>query len=48
MPCKDTKISKFNHYHKSDKAPGTIYPDLECLIKKYECKNNPIISSTKK
>ena len=30
----DTKILQFNQYQKSDKAPFTIYADLECIMKK--------------
>ena len=28
----ETKKIEFNQYKKSDKAPFTIYADLECLI----------------
>ena len=28
MPSKDTKISEFNQYKKSDKAPFIIYVDF--------------------
>ena len=31
MPPGDTKISEFNQYHKSDKAPFIICADLESL-----------------
>ena len=31
MPPDDTKISEFNQYHKSDKAPFIIYAGLESL-----------------
>ena len=49
MPSKDTKILEFNQYHKTDKAPATIYADLECLIKgNDESKDDPITSSTTK
>ena len=49
MPSEDTKISEFNQYQKSDKAPFTIYPDLEFIIEKIDgCKNNPENSSTTK
>ena len=34
MLSEDTKILEFNHYQKTDKAPLTIYADLECLIEK--------------
>ena len=36
MPSKDTKILEFNQYHKPDKAPFIIYPDLESLIGKID------------
>ena len=42
MPSADTKISEFNQYQKSDKAPFIIYADLECTIETIDgCKNNP-------
>ena len=42
MPSEDTKILEFNQYQKPDKAPFTIYVDLECIIEKIVgCKNNP-------
>ena len=34
VPSKDTKILEFNQYQKSDKAPFSIYADLECIIGK--------------
>ena len=34
MPSEDTKILEFNQYRKSEKTQGTIYVDLESLIKK--------------
>ena len=34
-------ILKFNQYMKSDITPYIIYTDLESLIKKNNCKNNP-------
>ena len=41
-PSEDTKILKFNHYQKSDKAPFIIYADLECMIEKTDgYKNHP-------
>ena len=44
MPSEDTKILEFNQYQKFDKAPFTIYADLECIIEKIDgCKNNPEI-----
>ena len=47
MPSKDTKISEFNQYKKSDKAPFIIYVDLECIKEKIdECKNSPENPST--
>ena len=49
MSSKYTKILEFNQYHKSDKAPFVIYPDLECLTAKTDgCKNNPENSSATK
>ena len=36
MPSKDTKISEFNQYQKSDKAPFIIYTDLKFLIEKID------------
>ena len=40
MPSEDTKTLEFNQYKKSNKAPFTIYADLECLIEKIDgCKN---------
>ena len=32
MPFEDTKVSEFNQYQKSDKAPFIISADLECMI----------------
>ena len=47
MPYNDTKISEFNQYQKSDKAPFIVYADLECIIVKIGgCKNNPENLST--
>ena len=49
MSFEGTKILKLNQYQKSNKAPFTIYADLECIIKKIdECKNSPENSSTTK
>ena len=48
MTSEDTKISEFNQYQKSDKAPFMIYADLECIEKIDECKNNPKNLSTTK
>ena len=49
MPSEDTKILEFNQSQNSDKAPFTIYADLECIIEKSDrCKNNPENSSTTK
>ena len=49
MPSEVTKISEFNQYKKSDKAPFNIYEDLECIIEKIDgCKNNPKNTSTSK
>ena len=42
MRSEDTKIFKFNHYQKSDKAQFIIYADLEGIIEKIDgWKNNP-------
>ena len=42
MTSEGTKISEFNQYQNSDKAPFTIYADLEFLIEKIgRCKRNP-------
>ena len=44
MPSEDTKISEFNQYQKSDKAPFIIYAHLQCVIEKIDgCKINPEI-----
>ena len=49
MSCEDTKVLEFNQYQKSDKAPFTIYADLEFLIEKFDgCKNNSENSSATK
>ena len=49
MPSEDTKISEFNQYQKSHKAPFIIYADLERIIEKIDgCKNNPKNSPTTK
>ena len=49
MPSENTTILEFNHYQKSDRAPFTIYADLEYIIEKIDgCKNNPENSSTTK
>ena len=49
MPSADTKIFEFKQYQKSDKAPFTIYVDIEWTIEKIDgCKNNPENSSTTK
>ena len=49
MRSENTKISEFDQYQKSDKAPFTIQADLECKIEKNdERKNNPDNSSTTK
>ena len=49
MASEYTKRLEFNQYQKSDKAPFTIYADLEFIIKKIdECKNNSEHSSTTK
>ena len=48
MSFEDTKILEFNQYQKSDKARFIIYADLECIIEKTGCKNNPENSPTTK
>ena len=49
MSFEDTKTLEFNQYQKSDKAPFTIYVDLECIIEKiYRCKKNTEKSSKTK
>ena len=49
IPFEDTKILGFSQYHKSDKAPFTIYADLESLIGKIDgYKNNLEKSSATK
>ena len=49
MPSKDTKISDFNQYWKSDKTLSTNYADLWFLLKKLDgFKKNPEKFSTKK
>ena len=49
MSSGDSKISEFNEFQKSDKAPFIIYADLECVIEKiHGCKSNPENSSTTK
>ena len=41
MPSEDTKISEFNQYQKSDKAPFIMYADLACIVEKIDgCKHN--------
>ena len=34
MPSEETKMSEFNQYQKSDKAPFIIYADFERIIDK--------------
>ena len=34
MRSEDTSILKFNQHYQTDKAPATIYADLECFTKK--------------
>ena len=49
MPSDDTKILKFNQYHKSDEASFIIWADLECITEKIDgCRSNPENSSTTK
>ena len=46
---KHTRILEFNKYQKSDKAPVTIYADLECIIVKIDGYKNNLenLSTTK-
>ena len=49
IPSEETKILEFNQYQISDKAPSTIYADLEYLMEKIDgCKTNPKNSFTTK
>ena len=49
MPYEDAYILEFNLYHKPDKAPFTIYVDLQWLKEMIdECKNYPPKSCTTK
>ena len=49
LSSEDTKKLEFNQFQKSDKAPFTIYGDLEYIIKRNDgCKNDPEHSSTTK
>ena len=49
MPDEDNKILKYIFGEKSLRVPFTIYPDLECLLRKINtCSNNPDKSHTKK
>ena len=49
LPFEDTKISEFDQYQTSHKAPFIIYADLECIIEIIDgCENNPENSSTRK
>ena len=49
MSFEDTKISEFNQYLKSDKAPFIIYEDLEYIIENNNgYKNIPENSSAAK
>ena len=41
MPTKLNKILKYNHGEKSLKILFVIYVDLECLLLKQSCQNNP-------
>ena len=46
MPHEDNKKIKYNQREKSVKPPFIIYADLECLLEKNTCYNNPEESST--
>ena len=49
MSYEDTKISEFNQYQKSDKAPFITDTYRECILEKIDgYKNNPENSSTTK
>ena len=49
IPLEEIKISEFNQYQKSDKAPFIFYADLECFMEKIDgCKKNPKYSPIKK
>ena len=48
MPNEYKKILKYNHGKKSLKVPAIIYADLECLLEKMPCQNNPEKSYTEK
>ena len=48
MPSEKDDILEFNQYMKSDKIPCIIYADIESLIKKNRCANNPEICSPTK
>ena len=41
MPTKNNKTLKYNHGEKSLKVQFTIYADLEYLLIKQSCQNNP-------
>ena len=48
MPSAKYNILQFNQYMKSDKMPYIIYADIESLILKNGCANNPKKYSTTK
>ena len=48
MPSEDSKILKYRPGEKSLKAPFIIYADLECILKKQSCQNNPENSYTER
>ena len=48
MPTKLNKILKYNHGEKSLKILFVIYVDLECLLLKQSCQNNPNKSYTER
>ena len=49
MPDEDNKILKYIPGEKSLRVPFTIYPNLECLLRKINiCRNNPEKSYTEK
>ena len=48
MPKENEKILKYKPGEKSLKAPFIIYADLECILKKQSCQNNPENSYTER
>ena len=46
MPSEDTKKLEFNQNQKSDKAPYTIYADLECKTEKTDERKSDLENSS--